>query len=70
MKDLIKALQILLPYANDDRYPTHCEHDTLYFGCGIERSMVSDGDTKLLDDLGVFWGEEEDGFISFRFGSC
>jgi len=29
MDDLIKALQILRKYGNP-KYPTHCEHDTLY----------------------------------------
>jgi len=70
MKDLIQALTILLKYANEDRCPTHCEHDVLYVGCGITLEMVSEEDLKTLDDLGFIWGEEEEGFISFRFGSC
>lgn len=70
MKDLIKALQILLKYANDDRNPTHCEHDQLYIGCGIELTEVTEVDIKELEELGFFWDEESDGFISFRFGSC
>ena len=69
MKDLIRALQILLKYANDDKNPTHCEHDQLYIGCGIELEQVSEEDIKELDDLGVFWSDEDEGFISFRFGS-
>lgn len=70
MKDLIKALQILLNYANDDYSPTHCEHDQLYIGCGIELEKVSKEDEKELYDLGFFWDEDSEGFISFRFGSC
>jgi len=70
MEDLIKALQILLKYANDDRNPTHCEHDQLYIGCGIEQEAVSKENIKELDKLGFFWDDESDGFISFRFGSC
>ena len=70
MKDLIEALQILLKYANDDRCPTHCEHDQLYIGCGIEQDMVSKEDIKKLDEHGIFWSDEDEGFISFRFGSC
>ena len=70
MKDLIEALQILLKYANDDRCPTHCEHDQLYIGCGIELEKVTKEDIDKLDELGFFWDEESDGFISFRFGSC
>ena len=70
MKDLIEALQILLKYANDDYAPTHCEHDQLYIGCDIEREKVSEEDIKKLDELGFFWTDESDGFMSFRFGSC
>jgi len=70
MKDLIEALQILLNYANDDRNPTHCEHDQLYVGCDIQLHQVSEEDIKRLDELGFFWDEESEGFISFRFGSC
>jgi len=71
MKDLIKALQILLKYANDDRCPTHCEHDQLYIGAGIdELEKISEEDINELDDLGFFWSDEDEGFISFRFGSC
>lgn len=69
MKDLIKALQILLKYANDDRWPTNCEHDLLYVGCGIELEKVSEEDVVELDKLGFFWDDEYDGFISYRFGS-
>ncbi len=70
MQDLIKALQILWKYANDDRCPTHCEHDTLYFGCDISKDDVSAEDITLLDDLGVFWSDDDECFMSFRFGSC
>jgi hypothetical protein len=70
MKDLIEALQIFLKYANDDRNPCHCEHDVLYIGSGIDLKMVSDEDLKRLDELGFFWSESDDSFISFRFGSC
>jgi hypothetical protein len=70
MKDLIKALQILLKYANDDYAPTHCEHDMMYIGCDIDIEQVSKEDVKELDELGFHWEEEYDGFISYRFGSC
>lgn len=70
MDDLIKALQILKKYANDDRNPTNCSHDQLYVGCGIEIEKVSEQDIKELDSLGFFWSDEDYGFISFRFGSC
>jgi hypothetical protein len=70
MKDLIEALQILLKYANNDENPTHCDHDQLYIGCGIELEKVTKEDIDKLDELGFFWDEESEGFISFRFGSC
>lgn len=70
MEDLIKALQILLPYANDDYNPTHCEHDQLYIGCDISLHQVSEEDIKTLDELGFFWSDSDEGFISYRFGSC
>ena len=70
MKDLIEALQIFLKYANDDYKPVHCEHDQLYIGCDIELDKVSKADIEKLDELGFFWDDESEGFISFRFGSC
>jgi hypothetical protein len=70
MKDLIEVLQILLKYANDDRCPTHCEHDELSICCGIELEKVSKEDIEKLEELGIFWSEIDDCFKSFRFGSC
>ena len=70
MKDLIKALNILLKYGNPD-YPCQCSYDQLYID--IDPKKVSDDDKKKLDDLGFFPGEEEgceEGFISFKYGSC
>jgi len=65
MEDLIKALQIFAKYSTD-KYPTICEHDILYV-C-VEEEMVSEEDVKELDELGFF--PHEDGFASYRFGSC
>ena len=71
MKDLIEAMTILLKYANNDRCPTACSHDLLYIGCGIDdSSLISREDMKALGELGFFWDEDSNGFISFRFGSC
>jgi len=70
MEDLITALQIFLKYTNGDRSPTHCEHDVMMIGCGIELEDVSKQDIKKLDELGFFWDTEYDSFISFRYGSC
>lgn len=68
MENLIKALQIFLKYANEP-WPTHCEHDTLMV-IGINKDSVSEEDTKLLDELGFFWSDENDCWVSFRYGSA
>ena len=69
MKDLIKALQILLKY-NNATYPIQCEHDTMIFYV-IEPWKVSEDDLAELRELGVERSDEfEDAFISLRFGSC
>lgn len=68
MEDLIKALKIFLKYGNE-RWPTHCEHDTLYI-IGINPENVSEEDKEELDRLGFFINEEEDCFQSYRFGSA
>lgn len=68
MKSLIEALQIFLKY-KDVSSPTHCEHDVLYV-VGIPEGLVSAEDTKKLDDLGFFWSDSDDCWISFRFGSA
>jgi len=65
MEDLIKALQIFLKYGNPYN-PLWCEHDTLHVA--VEYEIVSDEDKKELDKLGFF--EDEEGFASYRFGSC
>lgn len=67
MKELIEALQIFAKYQEND-YPTHCEHDTLHI-MGITEEEVSEEDMKKLDELGFFYSEEDDGFISFKYGS-
>ncbi|EFC78995.1 hypothetical protein FrEUN1fDRAFT_7877, partial [Parafrankia sp. EUN1f] len=48
--------------------PTFCAHDTLYV-C-VAYSTVSDEDKKRLDALGFFHNEDDDGFMSFDFGSA
>ena len=68
MEDLIKALQIFLKYSNPD-YPTHCSHDVLHI-CGIIPSEVSDEDIVILDAMGFFVDEDEDCFMSFKYGSA
>jgi hypothetical protein len=71
MNDLIMALTILAKYANpEDRTPTHCEHDELNVHAGIKLESVSQEDVKKLDELGFFWSEYNNCFMSYRFGSC
>lgn len=68
MSDLIEALQIFLKYANS-KYPTYCSHDTLHI-TEVELSAVSDEDVKRLDELGFFWDDNNECFISYRYGSA
>lgn len=65
MKDLIEALSIFLKYDNP-KHPTHCEHDYLYVN--INPSLVSEEDTKRLEELGFIIDTEYDGegFGSYR----
>lgn len=70
MEDLIKALQILLKYSDKSHNPTNCTHDQLNICAGIELEKVSEADIKELDELGFFWSDEDETFVSFRFGSC
>ena len=64
---LIAALQIFRKYDNP-RWPTHCEHDYLYVL--IKPHLVSEEDLERLDELGFSPDEEEDCFISYKFGSA
>lgn len=66
LDELIEALTIFRKYGNPV-CPTHCEHDTLYI-CGICASDVSQEDIDELDRLGFFVGDEDDMFISYKFG--
>ena len=68
MEKLIEAFQIFLKYKNET-YPTHCEHDVMYIA-GITEDEVSPEDIKLLDELGFIWSEDDDSFISFKYGSA
>lgn len=68
MEDLIKALQIFLKYGNPI-YPTYCSHDQLTI-CDIEPSEVTKDDISKLELLGFLVDEDENCFISFKFGSA
>jgi len=66
---LAEAMLIFGKYSNTDT-PTHCEHDTMYV-MEVKKEQVSEEDQKRLDELGFFWSEDEDeGYISFWFGSA
>lgn len=69
MDDLIEALQILRKYGNPQN-PTHCEHDELYVYPGVDNDAISDEDKKRLSELSFNPCHDDDGFCSFRFGSC
>ena len=68
MDDLIEALTIFRKYKNA-RCPTHCEHDQLMIA-EITRDEVIIEDQKRLDELGFFWSESDDVWLSFRYGSA
>jgi hypothetical protein len=68
VEKLIEALNIFLKYGNP-KYPTHCERDALYI-MEIKPDTVSDEDKKKLEELGFIIDEEEDCFMSFRYGSA
>jgi hypothetical protein len=68
MKDLIEAL-IILSFYGDFYNPTHCEHDTLFI-VGINPTDVSLEDKEKLDQLGFFISEDDECFMSYRFGSA
>ena len=67
MDDLIKALQIFRKYDNHE-WPTHCNHDVLHVI--IDPDDVTTEDIKILDGLGFIANDDDDGFISYRFGSA
>lgn len=69
METLIEALQIFLKYANPT-YPTHCEHDVMYVvAVHKDEDKVSAEDLEKLDKLGFFWSDDEECFMSYRYGS-
>jgi len=66
MKDLIKALQILLKYGNP-QFPFACEHEILYI-LGIDADKITEEDKTNLRSLGF---KIEDGEIySYKYGSA
>lgn len=64
---LIEAFGIFRRYGNP-AFPTFCEHDALYV-C-VDYSEVSDADKARLETLGFSLNPDDDGFMSYRFGSA
>lgn len=72
MNAMIEAMTIALKYVQEgsyeDRRPFQCEHDTLYFFAPGHKMFKED--LSRLRELGFFWEEENERFVSYRFGSC
>ena len=66
MKDLIKALQILLKYGNP-KFPFACEHETLYI-VGIDANNITEEDKIELRSLGFIINNSE--IYSYKYGSA
>ena len=65
LEDLIKALTIMLKHG-DVAHPCYCEHDTLYI---YPNSMdFTEEEFATLENLGFI--RDEEGFYSFKYGSC
>jgi len=70
VNDLLEALQIFQKYVADAQYaPTHCEHDELWI-MDVGETDPSKEEIERLDELGFFWSEDTEGWMSFRFGSA
>ena len=61
MEDLIKALQILLPYVDEHgkQYPTACEHDVLYVN-SLDLTNMEASTVRELAKLGFMPGLDSD----------
>jgi|WetSurMetagenome_2_1015567.scaffolds.fasta_scaffold1271578_2 hypothetical protein len=67
MNELIQALTIFLKYRNLD-YPTICEHDVLIIA-GVPKAL-SEEDSNAVTDLGFYWSDNYDSWVSTKFGSA
>lgn len=68
MDKLIEALQIFLKYQNN-RWPTHCEHDIMMIS-DITKEEISEEDSIKLKELDFHWNEEYDCWTSYHYGSA
>jgi hypothetical protein len=70
MKNLIEALTIMMKYCGNERRPTCCEHDVLYFP-KVNYDEVSAEDKARLETLGFIYNSDGgEGFMSYHYGSC
>lgn len=70
MDDLIEALQLMnSKLKRGVSHPCHCGHFELWV-YGTNKSDFTEAELKRLGELGFNWSDENDGFYSFRFGSC
>ena len=69
MKELIEALQFILPFMkNPDAYaPCQCAHDVLYIW-GVDLPKMTAEDVKKLNDMGFNPGFDEEVYIEECFG--
>lgn len=68
MSDLIEALLIFKKY-KDIEWPTNCSHDVFAI-MDVTQEEVHDKDKARLYDLGFLWSDDDECWISFRFGSA
>jgi len=68
MKDLLEAFEIFNKYIPDKKYPTHCEHDTLYVLC--PPSKLSETDLARVKELGFIPSVNDPSFYSYKYGSA
>lgn len=70
VRDLIEALVIMARYG-DVKSPIHCEHDVMYIFPAVPFEDFTPQEITRLDDLGFIYNSDgEEGFMSFRYGSC
>jgi hypothetical protein len=67
MEQLIEDLKVFSKYSKSD-YPTHCEHDTMMIA-DVAQDDISEEDLEKVSDRWL-WSEEDDGYISYRFGKA
>jgi len=68
MEDLIKALTIFSKYS-DTRWPTNCSHDVFAI-MEVGEDDPTEDEKVQLEKLDFMWSEEDEVWMSFRFGSA